>query len=73
MHGDDAEQYDDLIDCGDPYTYHAQFHNPIPHHKIIPLTVNTPHPDADHKKTLEKYFKEHKIFEEPTKQITLDQ
>lgn len=40
--------------------------NLVPHHMIIPLTVNTPDPTDDNRKTLEKYFKQRSVFEQIT-------
>jgi len=71
IHGDDAEQYDDLIDYGDPCN--AKFANPIPHHKIISLTVNTPDLDVNNKKTLAKYFAQQGVCKNFNKQLALTQ
>ncbi len=39
--------------------------------KIYPLTINTPNPDVDTKKTFINYFKQKLILKDPAKQITL--
>lgn len=37
------------------------YKNPIQHHMIFPLTVNTPDQSTDNKKTLEKYFRQQMV------------
>jgi len=53
LHGNDYSKITD----DSMYAYK----DPIQHHMIFPLTVNTPDQSADNKKTLEKYFKQQMI------------
>lgn len=59
----------DFFKCNPSSTHYEFFANPIRHHDIIPLTINTPNSDADHKKTLKKYFLQRKVCKDITKQI----
>jgi hypothetical protein len=46
--------------------------NPVQHHRIIPLTVNTLDPNSNNKKTLTKYCAKRSICKDLMKQITLE-
>jgi hypothetical protein len=55
------KQGTNIIVHGNDYSLCNNLSNPIQHHIIFPVTVNTPDQDTDNKKTLEKYFETHMI------------
>ena len=75
MKSHDLPTFFELRDDHPAIAFNKQRTNIIVHgknsqHIIFPLTVNTPDPNADHKKTLAKYFAQRVICKNLTEQIS---